>query len=228
MNWDAYTRSFDGHTENVWVDSNSVMRHDKDHILQGFVQKSTRVLDVPCAFQEPFTLQCNRENTVAIDLSRYALSILVNSGFKGDAIMASSTALPLRTESFDLAVCSELIEHLNTDNVKATLGELNRVAEHVVVTTPNCYLHAKILDPTHVNFFTARNLQPLIPSSWKVFTSHTPQDDLNTYLQFKSPRFMNKQFAKAIYSLIDKFWAFPVTRKLSFALAKGAYLLLVK
>lgn len=47
--------------------------------------------------------------------------------------------LPFRNKEFAVATCIELIEHLPLDVGENLLGELERIAERVIVTTPNFF-----------------------------------------------------------------------------------------
>lgn len=61
---------------------------------------------------------------------KYVLASNVRLKFCGDVF-----ALPFRDKSFDLVLFTEVIEHLQ--DPKKALAELSRVAEKIVVSTPN-------------------------------------------------------------------------------------------
>lgn len=53
-------------------------------------------------------------------------------------IVASVTKLPFQEKSFDLVLCSEVLEHLPYDSFKDSLREIKRVCRHqVVLCLPN-------------------------------------------------------------------------------------------
>jgi hypothetical protein len=62
-------------------------------------------------------------------------SLKKSSGLR---VQASSTELPFKSNSFDLVLCAEVIEHMRSRERLATLQEIWRVARHyVLLTVPN-------------------------------------------------------------------------------------------
>src|SRR5262245_19855939 len=69
-----------------------------------------------------------------------SLDIVLNSAkrSRGQGIQGSVAELPFAPKSFDLVVCTEILEHLSPDVRAACLRELWRVsAAYVLVTVPN-------------------------------------------------------------------------------------------
>lgn len=54
-------------------------------------------------------------------------------------IVASATQLPFKDKSFELVKCHDVIEHLEDEEILATLAEIKRVADRAVVKVPNAY-----------------------------------------------------------------------------------------
>ncbi len=54
-------------------------------------------------------------------------------------IVASSTHLPFKDKSFEMVKCHDLIEHLDDEDIIATLEEIRRVADRAIVKVPNAY-----------------------------------------------------------------------------------------
>jgi len=200
------------------------MQLDRYAILKNFCNNGKSTLDVACGSLEPLII-CNHSNSVAVDLSFYALKTLKKEGFKGECICASSTNLPFKNLFFDVAICSELIEHLTIQEIQKTIKELQRSARKIMLTTPHHYMKAKILDPTHKHFFTEQQLKEVINFKSEICSSRKPYDNLNFYLPIHSPRFSNKKLGKTIYKLLDKAFCFPLFQKLLFQVSKGAFLI---
>jgi 2-polyprenyl-6-hydroxyphenyl methylase/3-demethylubiquinone-9 3-methyltransferase len=91
------------------------------------------------------------------------------------AALADVTALPFKTSAFDLALCLDIIEHLNDDVAFLKgVGRLLRPQGWVVVSTHNSRSLQHVIglttsavqgqqwlgwDPTHVRFYNARTLR---------------------------------------------------------------------
>lgn len=90
---------------------------------------------------------------------------------------ASATALPYKTESFDLITSISVIEHLTHKEAKEFINEAKRVLRpqgFIIIITPNFsspfrYIKKKkwfaYSDPTHINYFTPKSIRLLLASS---------------------------------------------------------------
>ena len=135
--------------------------------------KPSSVLDVGCA--EGFVLsriQKYADSCTGIDMDKSALS-------RGKELYPSlvfregnAEKLPFEDNSFDLVVCTEVMEHL--ENPAAVLQEIKRVSRKwVLLSVPHepwfClanFLRGKNVrrlgnDPEHINHWTGRGLQRL-------------------------------------------------------------------
>lgn len=79
--------------------------------------------------------------SVGVDLFRPWIQHLKNKKIHSDYVHCDIRQLPFKTGSFDAALCSEVIEHLEKVDGFAAINELERVAFHqVVITTPNGFM----------------------------------------------------------------------------------------
>lgn len=81
-------------------------------------------------------------------------------------VVASVTKLPFATESFDLVLCSEVLEHLPYDLFQKSLREIKRVCRRDVVL---CLPHAGIVFNFNFKFplIKPKNIFFKIPFFWK-------------------------------------------------------------
>jgi SAM-dependent methyltransferase len=90
------------------------------------------VLDVGCGDGRILRELSQRYDAVGVD---YAVYSVREAGSR--AIRASSAALPFPDRSFDLVLCSEVIEHLPGNVLHSTLSEIERLAKaYVLISVP--------------------------------------------------------------------------------------------
>lgn len=106
-----------------------------------------KILSVGSGGHEPLRIRSN----YAIDIVPISEILLRKVGYTGEFKIASCDNIPYPDKFFDVAVCSEVIEHLPLiDTVIDTFKELDRVAKSWIVTTP-C---VAVKEPTHKHLFT--------------------------------------------------------------------------
>lgn len=73
-----------------------------------------------------------------LDVIGVDISIIALQYFKGKGLIGNIEQLPFPAHSFDLIICSEVLEHLPTDTLERAVKEIERVAlRYVIITTPN-------------------------------------------------------------------------------------------
>ncbi|MFX0210417.1 MAG: class I SAM-dependent methyltransferase [Candidatus Hodarchaeota archaeon] len=85
-------------------------------------------------------------DVTGVDVSSKALQY-----FKGKGSLADLNHLPFKDRSFDLVICSEVLEHLTEGIYERAIEEIERVAKlYIIITTPNEeYLPAGFVRCTH-------------------------------------------------------------------------------
>ncbi len=72
-------------------------------------------------------------------------------------------SLPFKNKEFDLSVALEVIEHLPKQSGRTLMGELERVSQMVIVSTPNRYFHQDPYDENvlqkHLSRWTVPDLK---------------------------------------------------------------------
>lgn len=129
-------------------------------IIKDFCKGAKKILSVGCGAHEPIDINA----THAIDVVQNSEAYLRKQGWKGVFYLGSCDNLPnnwehyrvYKNKRFDVAVCSEVIEHLpDLEIVKKTFQEVNRVAERWIFTCPD-WLGT---EPTHKRAFDLKMLK---------------------------------------------------------------------
>lgn len=125
---------------------------ERIRIINDFCHNAFRILSVGCGAHEPIDIKA----AYAIDVSENSRAYLSQQGWKGEFTIASCDDLPYEAKEMDVAVCSEVIEHLpDLDIVKKTFQELKRVAKKFITTCPD-WLGS---EPTHKRAFDLKMLE---------------------------------------------------------------------
>jgi SAM-dependent methyltransferase len=108
------------------------------------IQEKVRVFEqmIPAAVQSVVDVGCGDgaitdalargRRVVGVDSSRTALAHV-----RTESVLADARELPFPDRSFDLALSSQMLEHLDDDAYAAALAELRRVArDHVLISVP--------------------------------------------------------------------------------------------
>ena len=110
--------------------------------------KPTRVLDAGCAYGFlPKAFRALGIEAEGIDFSEFAVKKANVDYVK----VGDITALPYPDHSFDLVVCSEVLEHLNENEVQKSLAELIRVSSRNIFLTIAVHEAERSLDISHIN-----------------------------------------------------------------------------
>lgn len=143
--------------------------HVQDRIkrLLSFIKEhrtdDSKILDIGSGAYMPIVLGA----THACDVVEMAGDILEKSGWKGCFEIGSCDDLPYKDKQFDIAICSEIIEHLpEMDSVVETFSEIERVAKKWILTTPKAsktgFRDDWNIEPSHLQFLTFNDIQELV------------------------------------------------------------------
>lgn len=91
------------------------------------------ILDIGCGNGIITNLLAQDYDVTGVDISLEALQDV-----QTPKIQASATAIPLESKSFDLVLSSEMIEHLDDDDLQAAVGEMIRLSKrYILISVPN-------------------------------------------------------------------------------------------
>lgn len=138
-------------------------------ILKEFTKSGGKILSVGSGPKEPLIIHA----THALDLTPLSETFLRKAGWKGSFFCGTCTSLPFEDKSFDIVVCSEVIEHLpSIEDVIKTFKEVSRVGKRWIITTPNSDVQdPKKQSPYHILFFTVNKLKEIIPVPFEIYTN---------------------------------------------------------
>ncbi len=138
--------------------------------------KPESVLDAGCG--EGFSLNKLRENNIGkklegIENSKTAIDISKKINSKLNIKLGSVYSLPYKDNSFDLVICTEVLEHL--DNPERGLSQVMRVSKkYIIFSVPNepFFMLSNLLrgknlkrfgnDEGHINHWTIYSFQKLL------------------------------------------------------------------
>ena len=147
---DTIKRNYDVHIS--W--GNNPFIRERYMTLREFCKGSKKILSVGSGGVEPLAIHA----THACDVSPVAYELLKKNKWPGQFFISSCDNIGAANKEFDVAVCSEVIEHLpDLETVKKTFSELDRVSKKWIVTTP-C---VDVKEPTHKFLFTEEQLREL-------------------------------------------------------------------
>jgi SAM-dependent methyltransferase len=100
-------------------------------VLAEVIPTSVRsILDVGCGVGLVSDRLADRFRVTGVDLAPSVLR-----GASGPRICARASRLPLRSAAVDLVLCTQLIEHLGDDDLRATCAEMVRTSRRYVLVT---------------------------------------------------------------------------------------------
>jgi SAM-dependent methyltransferase len=110
------------------------------HTVCGVVDKKGKtVLDVGCGKGEPMHFINRRKQfyTMALDIWGPCLTECKTQSTHDECLLGSVSVLPFKDKSIDIVICLEVLEHLEKEDSKRLLEELERVARRqVILSTP--------------------------------------------------------------------------------------------
>ncbi|HQI69312.1 MAG TPA: class I SAM-dependent methyltransferase [Bacteroidales bacterium] len=102
-------------------------------ILDTIPQEVVSIIDIGCGNGIITNELAKKFAVLGVDRSANALRHVT-----ADKLQASSDQIPLPDASFDMVLSSEMLEHLDEETLKKTIGEITRLSKkYILVTVPN-------------------------------------------------------------------------------------------
>jgi SAM-dependent methyltransferase len=215
-NLDDHNLISEGYYDKVFKKNSGVQskwHHLKFRKILEFVNDNKNVLNIACSAGTLDPL-ISGENVVGLDFSFKQL-IYANSNNRSNHncyICGEGCRLPIKTNSFDLVISSEFIEHIDSVSFDQFLSEIYRILKpggELILTTPNYLSFWPLLEVVlnnvgdvdyaeqHINKFTPSRL-----SRNALESGHFNLIELKPFL-FLSPFFalVNWKLADSVYNI---------------------------
>lgn len=141
----------------------------KAELINTWIPEGVRTIaDIGCGNGIISNLLAARYDVTAVDISPAALSFVTTK-----KVRASALDLPFDDHSFDLALSSEMLEHLNSQDLHQAIRELKRISRRwILITVPHreqlaasdvkCAACGRVFNANgHLQSFNLRRLQNL-------------------------------------------------------------------
>lgn len=112
------------------------------HIIQKLIPKTTTILDVGCGEGKLMEeIKRKGQSIVGIDLHLPSIKEAKSLGIFDDVIICDALFLPFTSKTFDVVICSQVIEHLPKIKGVMLTVEIERVSkQRVILCTPNGFM----------------------------------------------------------------------------------------
>ncbi|MCT7641467.1 methyltransferase domain-containing protein, partial [Aliarcobacter butzleri] len=119
--------------EELWNRELTLQETERIDIVKKFIPNDVKtILDAGCG-NGAISNYLDGFNITAMDRSHEALKYVKNKSVEG-----SLDSLPFEDNSFDLIICSDVLEHLPDDIYKKTIKEFKRVSKkYILIISPN-------------------------------------------------------------------------------------------
>lgn len=177
-----------------------------------------KIIDIGCGegyllykMQEKFL----KAELYGLDLSQGRITTTKGHVPKSYLLRGDVLALPFPDNTFDVVVCSELLEHMN--EYKKVVAELIRISKkHILITVPNELKLLQLMCPKcktkhyldgHVNFFSEQKLKDIFAQRKDIAIKKTKKfHSIYTYnrLTMKFPLFLRVLLDQAVQKFHKK------------------------
>jgi len=114
-------------------DSDKQIQRKAEYILSLIPKDVKTIIDVGCGNGIITNLLADKFEVMGLDISETALMSL-----KCPFIVSSATKIPCEDAAYDLVLSSEMLEHLNNDDLILAIIELKRVSKkYILISVPN-------------------------------------------------------------------------------------------
>lgn len=123
------------------------------------IPKNSKVVDLGCGtgtLLNKIKNEVKNVDATGVDFSYIALNMLRDDIHKVKCVLPETK---FKNKSFDVAIATELLEHLDDD--EKMIEEMRRIAKKVIVTVPNNFLPPEV-EPEHLRTYTKESLNKIL------------------------------------------------------------------
>lgn len=185
-------------------------------------------LDIGCG-ENPFTFQKYFDNYIGVDIDINVLKKVTQNLSNASLVCASGSRAPFRDESFDLIICTEVLEHLkNPEEMVSEIGRVLTKGGKAIISIPSLSLLQTIIlwfayktrrisekpyqSPNHVREYAKFKVTPHFEETsnlFKQFTRHGLEilDAVTSQPLYTKPKIMYNIFFSKIEKAFEKFFS---------------------
>ena len=142
-----------------------IFHYDAVRKLKRELDGEDTVLDLGCGWNSPLQY-CTVKESLGVDTYDHYLRLSGQKGIHSDYLKRDISELQLQTNSFDVVLCSQVLEHLSKKEGYQILEKMEGWArKKIIVTTPNGFLPKPSYDGNenqeHLSGWTVEDLRRL-------------------------------------------------------------------
>jgi len=141
--------------------------------LKKEINQDDTVLDLGCGYNSPIQY-CNPKYSVGVEKFKPYLQESKRKGIHNKYVKADITKIEFKPKSFDVVLCSEVLEHLTKIDGTNLISKMNRWArKKVIMTTPNGFLEQNTFDDNVLqNHISGWDYDELRELGFKLYGKH--------------------------------------------------------
>lgn len=156
--------------------NSNAFKDEKEYFIKEFIIPNiianTKIIDIGCGIgfiiKELYKITDNSTKIIGLDITKDSIIYIKKELGLDNLLLSNNDYIPLKDNSIDIVIYSEVIEHLN--DPKKSLSEIYRVLKKsgkLILSTPNglyvrLFHHRKFVCLDHINEFTFFEIKKML------------------------------------------------------------------